>query len=336
MRILSASREALLCFLVSLLFSASFCHGSSADKTTTTSLFEVVGSGECADCSDTNFKTSQAVSGLRVTIDCKPENGVFKTRGSGELDAEGKFTVSLPQEIVEDGKLKEECYAQLHSASAAPCPAHDGLESSKIVLKTKTNGKHTFGLAGKLKFSPVTCTSAFLWPHYKYPPKPPLFKKPFPPKVLPPPVPYKPLPPPVPVVKPLPPPLPVKKFPPKPKVLPPKPPVFKKPFPPKPKIFPPKPPLFKPPPIPKVLPPPVPIYKPKPKPPIFVKPLPPPVPIYKPKPKPPIFVKPLPPPIPKVLPPPVPIYKPKPKPPIFFKPLPPPIPKVLPPPIPIY
>ncbi|XP_031260040.1 proline-rich protein 4 [Pistacia vera] len=271
MRILSASREALLCFLVSLLFSASFCHGSSDDKTTTTLLFGVVGTGECADCSDTNFKTSQAVSGLRVTIDCKPENGVFKTRGSGELDAEGKFTVSLPQEIVEDGKLKEECYAQLHSASAAPCPAHDGLESSKIVLKTKTNGKHTFGLAGKLKFSPVTCTSAFLWPHYKYPPLPkyshPKFNLPplksfghqpfpFPPKV----------------------------FPPKPPLpsLPPKPPLFKKPFP------------------PKVLPPPVP-YKPLPPPVPVVKPLPPPVPIYKPKPKPPIFVKPLPPPIPKVL-----------------------------------
>lgn len=64
MRILSASREALLCFLVSLLvFSASFCHGSD-DKLTTTSLFEVVGTGECADCSETNFKTSQAVSGI--------------------------------------------------------------------------------------------------------------------------------------------------------------------------------------------------------------------------------------------------------------------------------
>ncbi|XP_031287226.1 proline-rich protein 4-like [Pistacia vera] len=238
MRILSASREALLCFLVSLLFSASFCHGSSDDKTTTTSLFEVVGTGECADCSENNFKTSQAVSGLRVTIDCKPENGVFKTRGSGELDAEGKFTVSLPQEIVEDGKLKEECYAQLHSASAAPCPAHDGLESSKIVLKTKTNGKHTFGLAGKTQVFSSYLYLSLLVPHYKYPPLPkyshPKFNLPplksfghhpfsFPPKVFPPKPPLPSLPPKPPLsrsrfpqnasttssIKPLPPPVPV-------------------------------------------------------------------------------------------------------------------------------
>ena len=107
---------------------------------------------------------------LRVTINCKPENGHFKTRGVGKLDEEGKFKVSVHRKIVKDGKLNEECYAQLHSASAAPCPAHNGLESSKVVFKSKTKGKYTFGLAGKLKFSPVTCISAFLWPHYKYPP----------------------------------------------------------------------------------------------------------------------------------------------------------------------
>ena len=109
-------------------------------------------------------------AGLRVTIDCKPENGHFKTRGVGELDEEGKFKVSVHHKIVKDGQLNEECYAQLHSASAAPCPTHNGLESSKVIFKSKANGKYTFEVAGKLKFSPVTCTSAFLWPHYKYPP----------------------------------------------------------------------------------------------------------------------------------------------------------------------
>jgi hypothetical protein len=238
-----------------------------------------------------------------VTIDCKPENGEFKTRGVGELDEEGKFKVSLPNDVVKDGKLKEECYAQLHSASAAPCPAHNGLESSKIVFKSKTDEKHTFGLAGKLKFSPVTCTSAFLWPH-------------------------------PPITKPLP--LPTWKLPPSknfhhPYLFPPK------VFPPLPqKIFPPLPPKVFPPIHKKPLLPQVPIYKPKPKPPIFK---PPPVPIYKPKPKPPIF-KPLPPPIPiyKPLPPPVPIYKPLPPipkiPPFHKKPCPlpklPPYPKIPP------
>ncbi|KAJ4716730.1 proline-rich protein 4-like [Melia azedarach] len=303
MRILPVPRGALLCFLVYYVFAVSFCNVNG--KTV-----EVVGTGECADCGQSNFKPSQAFSGLRVAIDCKVENGEFKTRGIGELDEEGKFKVSLPQEIVEDGKLKEECYAQLHSASATPCPAHDGLESSKIVLKTKSQEKHTFGLVGKLKFSPVTCASAFFWPHFKYPslptfpplpkfphpkfnlppsksfghpfPFPPKYKKPCPPpipKVLPPPVPKAP-PPPVPKV--LPPPE-------QPKPLPPKPPVIKKPCPPVKKPLPP---------IPKVLPPPVPIYKPKPP---VPKVLPPPVPIYKPKPPVPIYK-------PK---PPVPIYKPK-------------------------
>uniref|UniRef100_A0A2N9FKI4 Proline-rich protein n=1 Tax=Fagus sylvatica TaxID=28930 RepID=A0A2N9FKI4_FAGSY len=115
----------LLCFWVSLVFAASLCYGD--DKTV-----EVVGFGECADCEQSNIKTKHAFSGLRVTIDCKPENGHFKTRGVGELDEEGKFKVSVHHKIVKDGQLNEECYAQLHSASAAPCPTHNGLESSKL------------------------------------------------------------------------------------------------------------------------------------------------------------------------------------------------------------
>ncbi|KDO50016.1 hypothetical protein CISIN_1g043343mg, partial [Citrus sinensis] len=260
MRILPGSRGVLVCFLVPLLFAVSLCHAK--DKAV-----EVVGTGECADCALSNFKTSQAFSGLRVTIDCKSKNGEFKTRGTGELDEEGQFKVSLPEEIVEDGKLKDECYAQVHSSSATPCPAYDGLESSKIVLKTKINGKHTFGLAKKLKFSPVTCASAFFWPHFKYPPLPkwshPKFKLPhlksfghhpfpFPPKSFPPKF-KKPLPPIPKFKKPLP---PIPKIPPVP---------FYKPKPPIPKVIPPPIPIYKPkPPIPKVLPPPIPIYKLKP------------------------------------------------------------------------
>ncbi|GAV77439.1 LOW QUALITY PROTEIN: Pollen_Ole_e_I domain-containing protein, partial [Cephalotus follicularis] len=352
MRVVSITHGALLCFLMSfLLYASSFCHCKDNSV-------EVVGIGECADCEEKDIKSIQAYSGLSVAIDCKTENGEFKTRGHGELDKEGKFKVYLPHDIVKDGKLKEDCYAQLHSASAAPCPAHDGLESNKIVFKTKTNDKHTFGLAGKLKFSPVTCASAFFWPYYqlpslpKLPPWPPFPKHPhpkfyippvkdfghpfpFPPKVFPPfpphkvfpPIIYKPLPPFY--KKPLPPPVPIYK-----KPLPPPVPIYKKPLPPPVPFY--KKPL--PPPVPfykKPLPPPVPIYK-KPLPPpvpIYKKPLPPPVPIYK-KPLPPpvpIYKKPLPPPIPffkKPLPPPIPFFK---------KPLPPPIPffkKPLPPPIP--
>ncbi|KAF8377824.1 hypothetical protein HHK36_031209 [Tetracentron sinense] len=306
-------RRALLGFWLSVLLVAGFCHCD--DKSV-----EVVGIGECADCEQTNIKTIHAFSGLRVAIDCKVADGKFKTIGVGELDSEGKFKVKLPREIAkENGELKEECYAQLHSASSTPCPTHSGLETSKIIFKSKDNGKHTFGPAGKLAFSPITCTSAFLWPFFKYPPKvlPQLPPKPYyPPKVFPqlPPKPY----------------YPPKVFPP----LPPKPyypPIYKKPLPPP--I-----PIYK-----KPLPPPIPIYK-KPPIPIYKKPLPPPIPIYK---KPllppiPVYKKPLLPPIPVYKKPPhIPIYKPKPpiykkpphipiykpKPPIYKKPW-PPIPKL--------
>lgn len=334
MRIHSTCQEVLLGFLVVvLLFSGSnlFCYGSTSDKT-----IEVVGVAECADCKDSNIKTSHAVSGLRVTVDCKHESGEFQTRGVGELDKEGNFKVSLPHEIVKDGKLQEECYAQLHSASLAPCASHNGIEASKITFRSKTDSKHTFGPTGKLKFSSAVCTSAFLWPYYKYPPLPTLppfpkkhpwfknFGHPFPltPISFPPlPIYKKPCPPPIPFVKPTPPvvttPTPVYKPKPNPPVYKPAPvPVYK----PKP-----KPPVYKPAPVP--------VYKPKPKPPVY-KPAP--VPVYKPKPKPPVY-KPTP--VPVYAKPKPPVYKPKPKPlppsiPIY-KPL-PPISKPLPPPIPIY
>ncbi|CAL5399690.1 unnamed protein product [Camellia sinensis] len=94
---------------------------------------------------------------LHVTIDCKDTNGELKTRGVGKLDDEEKFRVSLPSNILEKyGSLKEECFAHLHSASTAPCPAHSGNnESSYVVFKSKIARKHTFSPAGILKFSPV-------------------------------------------------------------------------------------------------------------------------------------------------------------------------------------
>ncbi|KAA8536014.1 hypothetical protein F0562_028492 [Nyssa sinensis] len=258
----SLSRRALLGFwLLFLIFAVSFCYGD--DKTV-----EVVGIGECADCAESNVKASEAFSGLSVNIDCKLANGEVKTRGVGKLDEEGKFKISLPQAIVKDGKLKEECFAQLHSASAVPCPVHNGIEDSKIVFKSKIDGKQTFGPAEKLKFSRVTCTSDFTFDRLKLrPPKfPPslrityLGKKPLFPSV---PIYKKPFPPSVPIYK---------------KPFPPSVPIYKKPFPP-------SVPIYK-----KPFPPPVPIYK-KPLPPLvpmYKKPLPPlvptPIPIYKPKP----------------------------------------------------
>ena len=239
--------------------------------------------------------------------------------------------MSLPEKILKDGKLAEECYVQLHNAANAPCAVHNGLEAAKIAFVSKSNEKHTFGTKEKLKFSSAICTSAtflppppkpyfpkvhtwlkkfglppkpsfkkpfgHVFPHYPLPPKP-SFKKPCPPPV----VPAKPKPKPEPKPKPAPEPKPEPK--PKPQPMPqPKP--EPKPLPPVKKPCPP--PVFvkpEPKPIPK---PTIPIYKPHPK-------ILPPIPVYKPH--------------PKILPPPFPTYKPHPKilpsiPPFYKKPCPP-------------
>ncbi|MTV28621.1 hypothetical protein FTX61_25045, partial [Nitriliruptoraceae bacterium ZYF776] len=138
--------------LLVLLFSGSLCYGNANSV-------EVVGYGECADCKENNVKTSQALSGLKVTIDCKLEDGKFETRGVGKLNEEGLFKVALPQEILKEGKLAEECYAQLHNAANAPCGIHNGLEASKISFMSKSDQKHTFGPNEKLKFSNAICAS---------------------------------------------------------------------------------------------------------------------------------------------------------------------------------
>ena len=109
-------------------------------------------------------------SGLHVTIDCKVEKEI-KRVGEGELDADGKFKISLPKEVIADVKNKN-CYAQLHSAAAAPCPAHGGVEATQIVFKSEINGKVTFTPKEALTFSTALCTSKFLWPFFEYPPLP--------------------------------------------------------------------------------------------------------------------------------------------------------------------
>ncbi|VVB08546.1 unnamed protein product [Arabis nemorensis] len=255
MRILPGSRGVALCLLlVSVLCSAALSLGREV---------EVVGYAESS-----KIMNPQTFSGLRVTIECKTADakGHFVTRGNGEIDEKGKFSLNIPHDIVgDDGTLKEACYAQLHSASGNPCPAHDGLEASKIMFLSKSGDKHVFGLKQNLKFSPEVCISKLFWHMPKFPLPPPL-KKPCPPKIKLPPVviPKKPYPPKI-VHKPS---VPIYK---PPVVIP------KKPCPPK-SVHKPSVPIYKPP--KKVLPP---IYKP----PVVVipkKPCPPKVsvPIYKP------------------------------------------------------
>ncbi|KAL5985994.1 hypothetical protein ACLOJK_027984 [Asimina triloba] len=292
----------------------SFCLSDAAATEKEIATVVVVGSGECVDCMQQNIKTEDAFAGLLVGIYCKAANGDFKSRGSGEFGKDGNFHVKLPNELVgKDGRLTEECFAQMHSASHDPCPATNGLEQSRIVFKSEENGERTFSTAGKLSFRREICTSSFLWPHFKpFPlhklPHLPFFKPKPKFKV---PIPYT-----DPIYKPKP-----KVFPIKPLPLPPKfkkpllpkiPPIYKKPLPPVTKI----PPIYKKPLPPVTIPP---IYK-KPLPPvtippIYKKPLLPPVTI------PPFYKKPLPQ-VPKI----PPLYKkpcpPFPKLPLIKKPLP--------------
>ncbi|XP_073065628.1 uncharacterized protein [Primulina eburnea] len=247
-------------FFVSLL---GIC--SADDKT----LFEVVGAVECADCNEYDIKTTEAFSGLSASVDCKLEHGETKRMGDiTKLDEDGKFKISVSQ-------LHQDCYVQLHSDAAVPCAALNGTESTKIVLKSQTNGIQTFGPSKNPQFSTATCASKASWHFFKHPHFP--YTHPWKKKFYKPPVPvYKP---PVPEHKP---PVPVYK-PPVPEHKPPVP------------VYKPKPPVYKPPPKPPVHKPPVPVHKPKPpvpvhkpKPPVYK----PPVPVY--HPKPPVYKKPFP------------------------------------------
>ncbi|KAH1252041.1 Proline-rich protein 2 [Glycine max] len=252
MQIFIGRQGALVCFWLLSVFFVVTGFNNEEHRTV-----EVVGLGECADCRQNNIKNNHAFSGLRVTVDCKSRHGHFRTRGAGALDEYGNFKVSLPQDMVEDGELKEDCYAQLHSASAEPCPSHG---NSKIVTRSVSEDTHTLApAAGKLRFSSALCTSAFFWHFFKHHPE-----FPYPPKDD-----YS-LPPPVPVYKEPLPPVPVYKKPPAPYKKPPistPSPVVNKPCPPKEKT-----------------PSPTPIYKPLPPPTPIYKPLPPPTPIYEPTP----------------------------------------------------
>ncbi|CAL9160815.1 unnamed protein product [Musa hybrid cultivar] len=160
--------------LRSLLLAVLLMIGSTSAATQTETLVTVVGATECLDCGQNSIKTEDAVkAGLRVAIKCKVRNEKYETKAAAELDSNGDFNVKLPSELLQDnGELKHECFAQIHSKSDAPCPDMNGLNPSKLVLKSKEGGKHTFVAApGKLSFSSVTCASAtqalLLW-HKKF------------------------------------------------------------------------------------------------------------------------------------------------------------------------
>jgi len=127
----------------------------------------VVGLAKCADCTRKNMKAEAAFNGLKVAVKCKSADGVFETKALGEVDKSGAFRVPLTADLLrEDGELKQDCFAQLHSATNQPCP---GQEPSWIVRPSSDHDekKKTFvAVAGKMHYSSKECASAFLCDHF--------------------------------------------------------------------------------------------------------------------------------------------------------------------------
>ncbi|KAK1321646.1 hypothetical protein QJS10_CPA03g02210 [Acorus calamus] len=172
-------RGALMAFSMVVALSLYSAAAAASDR----AVVSVVGMGECADCVKKNVN---AFRGLRVAVKCKNNKQEYKTTAVAVLTENGKFSVDLPtSELIdaEGGGLNTECFAELRSASNKPCPSSNGLESSKIVLKSKEKHQHPPMPMYKPPFI------------YKKPPCPPLsyFKKPFPhfPPLVKKPYPYK-------------------------------------------------------------------------------------------------------------------------------------------------
>lgn len=102
-----------------------------------------------------------------MAVKCKNAKGEFETKATAKVDSAGAFSVPLAAELLRpDGELKQNCFAQLHSAPHQPCP---GQEPSRIVRPSSSsthedNKKNTFvAVAGKkTHYSSKECASAFL------------------------------------------------------------------------------------------------------------------------------------------------------------------------------
>ncbi|WVZ58082.1 hypothetical protein U9M48_008390 [Paspalum notatum var. saurae] len=156
---MGALPHGLLAGLCAVLLAAVLAHAAVPE---TASM--VVGLAKCADCTRKNMKAEAAFNGLQVAVKCKNADGVFETKAHGEVGKSGTFSVPLAADLLgEDGELKQDCFAQLHSASNQPCP---GQEPSWIVRPTgdkQDDDKRTFvAVAGKMHYSSKDCASAFL------------------------------------------------------------------------------------------------------------------------------------------------------------------------------
>ncbi|KAL6905945.1 hypothetical protein ACP4OV_003546 [Aristida adscensionis] len=158
---MGALPRALLVGVCAVLLAAVLADAAAAGEATSM----VVGLAKCADCTRKNMKAEAAFKGLQVAIKCKNAAGAFETKAVGAVDKSGAFGVPLDAGLLrDDGELKQDCFAQLHSAANQPCP---GQEPSWIV---RPSGDHAgdkkkaafVAVAGKTHYSSKECASAFL------------------------------------------------------------------------------------------------------------------------------------------------------------------------------
>ncbi|KAG8368168.1 hypothetical protein BUALT_Bualt15G0017000 [Buddleja alternifolia] len=110
-------------------------------------------------------------TGLNIFIHCTSKNRESNTKGNGAVDREGKFNVTLFTEITKNGSTIEGCFAKLQSTSAATCPLKTAQIASLKLFSSEENSKQSAhnSISRQIKFSPVTCQSAFYWPFIKHP-----------------------------------------------------------------------------------------------------------------------------------------------------------------------
>ncbi|KAK1283724.1 Proline-rich protein 4 [Acorus calamus] len=177
--------------LFAALLALSSLAAAASDRAAVIVTVTVAGVGKCTDCAKTDVMRGDAFKGLRVAVMCKnSKGGKYKTSAVAVLSNNGEFSVELPSELLSNdngGGLKEECFAELRSASGKPCPSSNGIESSKIVRK-HSEGKQPqhvllFGTTGQLVFSKDTCASAINIPWTRIFIKPPRIPVKIPPRI---------------------------------------------------------------------------------------------------------------------------------------------------------
>ncbi|XP_047956663.1 proline-rich protein 4-like isoform X2 [Salvia hispanica] len=120
-----------------------------------TPVFEVVGAMHCSDCIN-NRNSSQ---GFEVVIKCNANE--MRAQGNGGVDESGKFNVTLSAETAGDSDDTDGCYAKLQSRSGAPCHIQAAQTASlKMISNSTINITRPTAV---VKFSPITCQSAFFW-----------------------------------------------------------------------------------------------------------------------------------------------------------------------------